>query len=86
MLSRCATAKRTVNFLGKLWMLAKGIETRLKITTEGRISPIQIPNETLALCYELGNGKLVARPYKFVTPIALILSSQIFQPGQVTFG
>ena len=67
-------AKRTVSFLGKLRMLAKGIETRLKITTEGQISPIQIPNETLALCYELDNGKLVARPYKFVTPIALKLT------------
>ena len=71
---KAATAKRTVNFLNKLRKLAKGIETRLKITTEGQVSPSQIPNETLALCHELNSGKLVARLSKFVTPIALELA------------
>ena len=37
-------------------------------------SPSLIPNKTLRLCFELANGKLVARPFTFLTPTALELT------------
>ena len=67
--------KRTKNFEKTIRQLSKAIETQteLTFTHNSRISmtPSLIANKSPSTCFDLANGKLVPRSYKFVRPIAI---------------
>jgi len=56
-------AKRVMNFHNKMVKMAK--------TARYLTSPSQIPNKTLSMCFTLADGKLAARPKKYLKHIAL---------------